>query len=151
MSHSVHTERAIDMRVAIKAPPKRVFAAFIEKELLEAWFVLRAEVDPRPGGAFAFYWKEVGVTGHALEVDPPNRLVLEFDERPVADGVTVSTISVTADVGGASLHFRQVGFGDGPEWDALYDGMSVGWVDAFSDLKFFLETGEPRPGGFRNG
>lgn len=151
MSQSVHTERAIDMRIVIDASPERVFAAFTEKEPLESWFVLLAEVDPRPGGAFGFFWKDVGVTGRALEVDPPNRLVLEFDERPVADGVTVSTITVTPDVRGASLHFRQVGFGDGPEWDALYDGMSVGWVDAFSDLKFFLETGAPRPGGFRNG
>ncbi len=46
--------RTLEKELFIKASPERVFQALTEKEDLERWFVQKAEVDLRPGGAIRF-------------------------------------------------------------------------------------------------
>lgn len=150
MAGTAAAGRAIEREVTIQARPERVFAAFTEKAGLESWFVLRAEVDPRPGGRFAFHWTNEHVSGHFVEVDPPRRLVMEWDEEPAVAGITTTTVTLTPVDGGTHLRFVHSGFGEGPDWDALYDGMSSGWVAAFDDLKSWMESGIPNPEGFRH-
>ncbi len=78
-------------------------------------------------------------------------MVLALDERPAADGKTVVSVILAPVEGGTSVRVLQTGFGDGPDWDALYEGMSTGWPDAFADLTTWLETGVAAPNGFRAG
>ena len=148
---SVRDGRSIEHETTILAPPERVFAAFTEQAGLESWFVLRAEVDARAGGEFSFFWANQAVSGRFLDVSPPGTVVLAFDERPAANGETIVSVALTPVEGGTTVHFLQTGFGVGPDWDALYEGMSAGWPDALVDLKTWLETGMATPDGFRTG
>ena len=69
-----------------KAPPERVFAAFTEKGLMQAWYgpeamtVPHCEVDARVGGKYRVEMHSPAgsvhiVTGEFREIHPPERLV----------------------------------------------------------------------------
>ena len=150
MSISAVADRVIDLTLTIQAPPERVFAAFTDQVLLESWFVRRAEVDPRPGGTFGCYWSKEHVFGRFTAVESSSRIVIEFDERPVADGETVLALTFTPAGAGTHLHFLQSGFPEGPGWDELLEGMREGWPHALADLTVLLETGVPVEDGFRH-
>ncbi len=150
MTAAAPAHRAIELELTIQAPPERVFAAFTDQALLESWFVRRAEVDPRPGGSFGCFWSTAHVMGTFLEVDPPGRIVIEFDERPIAEGKTLLHLMVSPEGTGTRLHFKHTGFPVGPGWDELYKGMGAGWPHALADLTVLLETGVPVENGFRH-
>jgi uncharacterized protein YndB with AHSA1/START domain len=68
------------------APPERVFAAFTEKSLIQAWYgpenvtVPHCEVDARIGGKYRVEMHAPSgsvhiVTGEFKEIRPPDRLV----------------------------------------------------------------------------
>ena len=46
--------RMVEKELFLRASPERVFCALTDKAEFERWFVSRAEVDARPGGAFSF-------------------------------------------------------------------------------------------------
>lgn len=142
--------RIIEREMVIKATPEQVFAAFTEKEAIESWFVERAEVDPRIGGIYTFYWKTQHVSGRVIEFDPPHRVVMEFDERPYAPGITVTSVTLTPVEGGTLFRFVHSGFGPESDWDALYYGVRDGWPTAFNEMQIWLETGVPVANGFRH-
>lgn len=70
----------------IPAPPARVFRAWLDPGLLARWMtpgesfeVVKAEVDPRPGGHFrVFHADDGGFEATFVEVDEPSRLALEW-------------------------------------------------------------------------
>ena len=47
---------SIEKELFIKATPQRVFQALTEQAELERWFLVKAELDLRPGGAISFEW-----------------------------------------------------------------------------------------------
>jgi uncharacterized protein YndB with AHSA1/START domain len=51
MEHSHVIGRTLEKELFIKASPQRVFQALTRSEDLERWFLVKAEVDLRPGGA----------------------------------------------------------------------------------------------------
>jgi hypothetical protein len=69
--------RSIEKELFIKATPQRVFLELTEQAELERWFLVKAELDLRPGGAISFEWDRArGVynVGTILVLDPPHRL-----------------------------------------------------------------------------
>ena len=65
--------------VKIAAPPEVVFAYFTERDKIERWHAVEADVDPRPGGVFRMNITGADVElGEYLEVDPPKRIVHTF-------------------------------------------------------------------------
>ena len=85
------------------ATAERVFDAWLDVDVARRWLFtmpdtepLRAEIDPRVGGAFTFVdlrdGAEVTHEGVFLEVDRPHRLRLRFwvaDRPDAVDGLTV--------------------------------------------------------------
>ena len=82
-------------------PPERVFAAVTDQTLLESWFVRR-----RIGSADSEILDDIGRMSMSLggsRRSTLNRIVIEFDERPVADGETILTLTLTPDGAGTQV------------------------------------------------
>jgi uncharacterized protein YndB with AHSA1/START domain len=96
------------VRRQLDAPPDRVFAAFIDPPRLEQWFVVdgfqtpadRIRSSPRPGGAVEAVMvsdadgSEIPFGFRYGELDPPHRVVLEFEDT--RDVVTVTIEAAAA-------------------------------------------------------
>src|SRR5215470_13088596 len=74
------TGRTLEKELFIKASPQRVFQALTSKEDLERWFLVKAEVDLRPGGAIKFEWGSgMFEVGKILVCEPPHRLSYSWE------------------------------------------------------------------------
>lgn len=112
----------IELSRIIKAPPERVFRAFITAGAVEKWYPPHGflckvhELDSRVGGRVRLSLIDFP-TGHVysfnaefLEVEPCRRLryVLEFDNPYLAGKIHV-TITLRAVFCGVDLHIRREG------------------------------------------
>lgn len=126
----------------IRALPERVFRALTDPSELEKWFVGKAEVDLRPGGALKFTWREgQEAVGAFLIVDPPHRLSFrwQMDENL---GETTVSIELTPQCAGTQLRLVETGWGNGDDWDRLYNAVDPGWSFFFGRLVAWLEEGK---------
>lgn len=140
--------RMLEKELFIKAPPERVFQALTKKEDLERWFLTKAEVDLRPGGAIRFAW-EPGTfeVGKILVCEPPYRL--SYTWETFGPGTTTITFELTAENDGTRLHLIHTGIGAGEDWDNYYTSINGGWSAHLADLASWLETGTCPPPGPR--
>ena len=68
--------------IHIEASPEVVFEYWTNPNLLVRWMGHRAELDPRPGGAFVVHFgEERCMEGRYITLDPPHRLVLAWGRR----------------------------------------------------------------------
>jgi uncharacterized protein YndB with AHSA1/START domain len=137
------TELALTVSRRIAAPPERVFAAWLDPDLLAGFMrpgddvtVPHASVDARPGGRFAIVMRTGGRdlphAGTYLEIDPPRRLVFTWvweDDRAQADQLI--EIDFEEVDGATRVRFTHSG---------LWDEESVasheeGWGNAFDNLE----------------
>lgn len=135
-----------------KAPPERVFAAFVEKALMQSWYgpegmsVPRCEVDARVGGKYRIEMHAPTgsvhiVTGEFKEIAAPERLVYSWGWL---DGTgrgpeTLVTVTLKSRDGGTDLTLEQSGFLN----DESRNGHSRGWTSSFASLDAFL-AGKPK-------
>ncbi len=98
------TEREIVSERVFNAPRERVFAAFIDPELIPKWWGPRRmttivdQMDVRPGGTWRFLardgdGREQGFRGVYREVTPPERLVQSFEWEGMPGHVVIDTVS----------------------------------------------------------
>jgi uncharacterized protein YndB with AHSA1/START domain len=140
--------RTLEKEVFIKASPQRVFQALTTKEDLERWFLVKAEVDLRPGGAIRFAWGPAMVeVGKILVCEPPHRL--SYSWEALEPSPTTITFELTAENDGTRLHLIHTGIGVGEDWDAYSTAVDSGWSAHLIDLTTWLETGTCPPPGPR--
>lgn len=132
--------RTLEKELFIKATPERVFQALTEKAELERWFVQKAEVDLRPGGAIRLEWAPDAVEiGTILVLDPPHRL--SYTWEALEPGPTTITFELTAENDGTRLRLTHTGIGEGEDWDSYYTSINSGWSIHLKNLTAWLETG----------
>jgi len=137
--------RSLEKELFINATPQRVFQALTEKEDLERWFLVKAEVDLRPGGAIRFEWGPGMVeVGKILVCEPPHRLSYSWEAFEA--GPTTVTFELTRENAGTRLHLIHTGIGVGEDWDNYYTAVDSGWSAHLIDLTTWLETGTCPPG-----
>ena len=74
-------DRPVTRTIALRAAPEEVWGALTEAGRLSEWFGVRAEIDPRPGGAVRFSARDGEERRGLVEVaDPPHRLVFRWRE-----------------------------------------------------------------------
>jgi uncharacterized protein YndB with AHSA1/START domain len=140
--------RTLEKELFINASPQRVFQALTEKAELERWFVQKAEIDLRPGGAIRLEWAPDSVEiGTILALDPPHRL--SFSWEALEPSPTTITFELTAENGGTRLRLIHTGIGEGEDWDTYYTSVNGGWTAHLGDLTCWLETGTCPPPGPR--
>jgi len=140
MKKAPHIGRSLEKELFIKAPPERVFQALTRKEDLERWFLVKAEVDLRPGGAINFEWGPGMIEiGKVLVFEPPCRL--SYTWEAFEPSPTTITFELTAESGGTRLHLSHTGIGHGEDWDDYYSSVSGGWIVHLNNLIAWLENG----------
>ena len=95
--------------LTIAASPETVWEFFVDPEKLVRWKGMKADLDPRPGGA---YLCEV-IPGHTArgeyaELDPPHRLVFTWgweNQEGVPPGSSTIEVELTPEGDGTSLRF----------------------------------------------
>jgi uncharacterized protein YndB with AHSA1/START domain len=132
--------RSLEKELFINATPERVFQALTEKADLERWFVQKAEVDLRPGGAIRLEWAPDAVEiGKILVLEPPHRV--SYSWEALEPSATTITFELTAENDGTRLHLIHTGIGEGEDRDTYYTSVNSGWSVHLNNLAAWLETG----------
>src|SRR5262249_33237430 len=140
--------RSIEKELFINATPERVFQALTTQEDLERWFLVKAEVDLRPGGAIRFEWAPgVFNVGKILVLEPPHRL--SYTWETFEPSPTTITFELTAENDGTRLHLIHTGIGEGEDWDNYYSSVNSGWSVHLKNMIAWLETGICEPPGLK--
>lgn len=131
----------------IKAPVSRVYQALTTADGLDTWFTRGSSVDARPGGSIKFVWVDWG-PGHlnsqdggpVLEAVPERRFVFQW--HPDEPGYTTTVeMDFAPDEGGTIISLRESGYADTPSGLRAMLDCAVGWGEALTLLKFYLEYG----------
>jgi uncharacterized protein YndB with AHSA1/START domain len=144
------SEREVYIERVFEASPERVFAAFIDPEMIPRWWGPRGtttiveQMDVRPGGAWRFVHRmddgsETGFRGVYREVTPPERLVQTFEWEGMPGHVCVETADFE-DVGeGRTKVSSTTLFHMTEERDGMLEsGMEKGMNESFERLDELL-------------
>jgi uncharacterized protein YndB with AHSA1/START domain/ketosteroid isomerase-like protein len=148
----IHDSAPLEIAItrAFAAAPERVFAQWLDADALIDWFApdtymgLSAEADPREGGSWRIEYRSVDghrytESGAYLEIRPYERLVmsLRFSDAPGARELRI-VVTFEARDGGTLMHFRQTGFSDGRQRDAMLEG----WGECLAKLAARLDDAD---------
>ena len=137
MSTIVHVTRRF------RASPRRVFDAFVDPAVVEAWFgpgqgqIVGIELAPRTGGMFSVVQRrdgrDVEVRGTYLQLDRPHRLVLTWAVPAESLAESIVTIEIeSADSGSAISLTHELD----PSWLHVAGNVETSWtrmLDAMAD------------------
>ena len=137
-------DTSIIHKVLIKADRKKVFDAMTTAEGLDKWFTKGASVDRKPGGTLVLKWKDWGpdnVSEEAkcpiLEVKVPEKFVFQWWE----DLYTTVEILFEEVEDGTLLRLKEYGYEDSKKGHRRLLECAVGWGEALTLLKFYVEHG----------
>jgi uncharacterized protein YndB with AHSA1/START domain len=125
----------------IDAPVELVYRTLTTSEGWDAWFTSGSEVDASPNGDVILKWVDFGPSrittedgGPVLEAEQNRRFVFEWEP-----GDTPTTVAFTLHrhEGGTILELEESGY----ETMTSYTECAVGWGEALTLLKFYLEHG----------
>ena len=127
---------SLTLAQSFKAPPSRVFQAWIDPTLLARWFcveggaLLHAETTPVVGGAYRIRLRtpdgeEAEVSGVYQEVVPDQRLVFSWAWAGTPDRVSRVTVVLTPEGAGTHLTLTHEGFFDEAARDRHQHGWSI--------------------------
>ncbi|HEX5684508.1 MAG TPA: SRPBCC domain-containing protein [Ideonella sp.] len=128
-----------------RAPREKVYAAFVQPELMAAWqcprgMTVEVNADVRVGGAYHLQMRgrdghQFAVGGQFVELDPPGRLTYtwawEGDESPLAGLQTLIEVDFVGRDGGTEMRMRHSGFRNALErgnhrhgWDSCFNKLN---------------------------
>ena len=138
---------ALVHEIEIDASPDLVFRFFTDPALLERWFCVHAESDPRPGGHFTFNVTGADIMrGTFLELEPGRRLVFTslFDNTRPRVPTTVE-VTFTPVGRGTRVRLRHSGFAAAK----TRDGYRRGWEHYLPRLLVAARGDDPGPDSWR--
>ncbi len=129
----------------IRTTQEKLWAALTDKSTMKKyWFGAFAETDWKPGSPWALKFDDgrVADSGKILEADPPNRLVIrwqnEWKPEIKAEGWSCCTMTLEPHQGVIKLTVQHELEGEGTKF---IEAVSGGWPKILSNLKSLLETG----------
>ena len=128
----------------IAAKPERVFDTITSAAGWDAFFTTGMSLDPRPGGAIVFRWKDWGpdcysveAPGEVVEIVRASRFVFQWGTKMR----TTIEIDLSAEHGGTVVRLKEFGYPDTHEGRAMMLECASGWGEALTLLKFYIEYG----------
>src|SRR5690348_14587492 len=147
----------IEREIHIAAPLQRVWKLITDAEHLGRWFGnAGADVDLKPGGAFALHWADAGsFHGRVEAVEPPHRVAYRWlskrgsRDEPTPANSTLIEFTLADDGQGTRLAVVESGF-DGlevsaDERTALFADHTQGWPKELGELADYA-IGAPAEG-----
>jgi uncharacterized protein YndB with AHSA1/START domain len=149
---STSSSRAVRLHRVLKAPPEKVYRAFLDADALARWlppygFLCKVEhLDARVGGTFRMSFRNFS-TGHAhsfggeyVELVPHQRLRYtdKFDD-PNLPGTMSVDVQLTAVSCGTEFHVVQEGIPDVIPLEMCY----LGWQESLAQLAHLVEPDIP--------
>ncbi|TQM02098.1 SRPBCC family protein [Pseudonocardia kunmingensis] len=142
------SDRRLEKRIELDAPPEQVWDAIATGPGIAAWFVPH-DVQPREGGTVEQdYGGGFTTRGRVTAWEPGRRFAYGAFDRPPDhasdrpdDGrpqYAYEFLVEGRDGGGTVLRFVQSGFLDGADWDDEYDSFDTGWTLFFANLRSYL-------------
>ena len=134
--------------VFIRAPRAKVWAALTTAQAMDAWWGTRgSEIDLRPGGKLTLRWRGWGPERDinadrecdVVEVLPPKRFVFRWGETP--EMMTTVEFDLEERADGTLLRLREHGFAPTSKGRESFKGNSLGWGEASTLIKFYVEHG----------
>ena len=134
----------------IRTTPERLWSALTTPDFMKQyWMGMCIETDWKVGSSWKLVFDDgrVADTGEVLEIDPPRKLVVswqnEFRPELKEEGHSRATFEITA-VG--ELAMLTVTHEIDREGSKLIEAVSGGWPAILSSLKTLLETGKALEG-----
>ena len=131
-------------KVLIRADKEEVFDAMTTAKGLDGWFTQGAQVDRREGGVIVFKWVDWGpdksnfqATAPILEVKVSERLVFKW----WSDHYTTVEMDFESVSEGTVVSIREIGYENSEEGRRRCLECAVGWGEALTLLKFYVEYG----------
>jgi uncharacterized protein YndB with AHSA1/START domain len=131
--------REIRLETEVTATPEQVWEAIATGPGIAAWFVPAQVTEDEVSFDFGEgFGKE---PGKVTAWEPPHR----FAYRGESDGLAFEWLVEARSGGTCVVRLVNSGFGEGDDWDAMYDGMSKGWSLFLDALRLHLEgfAGQP--------
>lgn len=135
----------IEHQTFIDAAPSSVYDTLTTGKGWDAWFTEGTTVDPKPGGTIRLRWRDFGVGrgtvedgGAVLEAEQNRKFSFQWSPA----GTPTTIIFTLEPLGSGTLvKLLETGYGStATELEALID-CAVGWGEALTLLKFYLEYG----------
>ncbi|HEX6718365.1 MAG TPA: SRPBCC domain-containing protein [Pyrinomonadaceae bacterium] len=129
----------------IETPVSRVYETLTTSIGWDGWFTQGATVDLRPGGHIQFRWNNFGGGRWTTEdggavVDVELDTTFSFQWSPAGHPTTV-TFTLKSLGLGTLVTLRETGYGSNIEDLNVALACAVGWGEALTLLKFYLEHG----------
>ena len=126
------------LRIAIKAPPEKVFKAWTDGKIVSKWFSVKAEIEPKKNGRIYYEWlANDKLETKVIEIVKNRKFVIPFGSK----GVIVE-VKIKKDGRGSICELRQYNMKTGPkDRVGMHMGCKTGWVFFLTNLKSYLEHG----------
>jgi uncharacterized protein YndB with AHSA1/START domain len=149
-----HSERTIKLEIVLNAPVERVWRAWTTRDGIRSFFAPDCDIDLRVLGKYDILFAPgapVGLRGAEnnliLAIQERKLLSFTWDAPPIFPNIRKQRTSVVIrltqlDQKTTKLALTQSGWGDGEEWDKVYDYFVIAWGDVVLPfLKHSLDSG----------
>jgi len=126
--------RSLEFTIDLPTDPDTVWKLLTDPTALAEWFAPRVEGSGEPGGTLTFSWGGEMTWNTKVASSERGRLVRWRDEFDAYKQLTPTSGPVLVEwqlspgPGGTRLTLVHSGFGDGADWDDMFDGTRAGWT-----------------------
>ena len=148
------SEKAIKLEIVLNAPVERVWKAWTTRDGIRSFFAPDCDIDLRVLGKYDILFAPdapAGLRGAEnnliLAIQEGKLLSFTWDAPPLFPSIRKQRTSVVIrltqlDPNKTKLSLTQTGWGDGEEWDKVYDYFVIAWGDVVLPfLKHSLDSG----------